>query len=125
MSDDCTPNAVFRFYMAHASSETEHQGDQRKGSPESKVFVEKHKVEDEVSDVDDPVFFVVLLESFGLKQSPEPFFEEGVNKQEKSKEPEVMDDIITNFNGMGKGDSANFKKQDAIKSDQEEPTDSQ
>ncbi len=79
----------------------------------------------EVSDVNNPVFFVVLLESFWLKQSPKPFFEQRVNKQEKGEDPKVMDDIFANFNGMRKCNSANFEKQDAIKSDQEEPTYSQ
>lgn len=36
-----------------------------------------------------------------------------------------MDDILANYNGMRKCNSANFEKQDAIKSDQKEPTYSQ
>jgi hypothetical protein len=79
MSNNCTPDSVFRFYMAHASSETEDQGDQRKSSPESKIPVEKHQMKYEVSDVDNPVFFVVLLKSFWLKQSPKPFLKQRVN----------------------------------------------
>jgi hypothetical protein len=36
-----------------------------------------------------------------------------------------MGNIVANFNGMRKCNSANFEKQDAIKSDQEETTYSQ
>ena len=80
MGDDSTPDSVFGFDMAHASSKTEDKSYQGKGSPETEVFVEQHEMEDEIGYVDDPVFLVVLLEGFGLEQAPEPLLKQWVDQ---------------------------------------------
>lgn len=61
---------------------------------------------------------------FGQKQSPKPFFQDGINQAENNKCPPVMAELGTKVNLGWQHNFANFNKNNPIDGDKQESTNS-
>jgi hypothetical protein len=74
-------------------------------------------MENEVGNVDDPVFLVFLLQGFWLKEAPEPFLEQRVDEEQYGENIGMVNGL-TKMDSMRECDFSDFKEDNAVDCDE-------